>query len=64
MHAHCGVLRERVLRAADTAFGHRLMRDVIVPGGVARDLGDARRGSHPGPAGRDPPALPDAGRTL
>ncbi len=39
MLAHCGVLRERVLRAADMAFGHRLMRDCIVPGGVARDLG-------------------------
>lgn len=38
MHAHTGVLRERVLRACDAAFGHRLMRDVIVPGGVARDL--------------------------
>ncbi|RRH97207.1 hydrogenase expression protein HypE [Mesorhizobium tamadayense] len=41
MHAHCGVLRERVLRAADTAFGHRLMRDRIVPGGVASDLAEA-----------------------
>ena len=40
MHAHCGVLRESVLRAADAAFGHRLMRDIIVPGGVTRDLGD------------------------
>jgi Ni,Fe-hydrogenase III large subunit len=40
MHAHCSVLRESVLRAADSAFGHRLMRDVIVPGGVTRDLGD------------------------
>jgi Ni,Fe-hydrogenase III large subunit len=38
MHAHCGVLRERTLRAADAAFGHRLMRDCIVPGGVAVDL--------------------------
>jgi Ni,Fe-hydrogenase III large subunit len=38
MHTHCGVLRERVLRAADTAFGHRLMRDVVVPGGVAKDI--------------------------
>jgi Ni,Fe-hydrogenase III large subunit len=38
MHAHCGVLRERVLRAADASFGHRLMRDRIVPGGVATDL--------------------------
>jgi Ni,Fe-hydrogenase III large subunit len=41
MHAHCGVVRERVLRAGDTAFGHRLMRDRIVPGGVASDLGEA-----------------------
>jgi Ni,Fe-hydrogenase III large subunit len=38
MHAHCCVLRERVLRAADQAFGHRLMRDRILPGGVAADL--------------------------
>ncbi|MER9652108.1 NADH-quinone oxidoreductase subunit C [Mesorhizobium sp. M0152] len=38
MHAHCGVLRERVLRASDAAFGHRLMRDLIVPGGLASDL--------------------------
>jgi Ni,Fe-hydrogenase III large subunit len=38
MHAHTGVLRERVLRASDAAFDHRLMRDCIVPGGVARDL--------------------------
>ena len=37
MHAHCGVLRERTLRAADAAFGHRLMMDAVVPGGVARD---------------------------
>jgi len=40
IHAHCSVLREGVLRASAQAFGHRLMRDVIVPGGVARDLGD------------------------
>jgi Ni,Fe-hydrogenase III large subunit len=38
MHAHTGILREQVLRAADTAFGHRLMRDCVIPGGVARDL--------------------------
>ena len=38
MHAHCGMLRERVLRAADACFGHRLMRDIVVPGGVTRDL--------------------------
>jgi len=41
MHAHCGVLRERVLRAADAAFGHRLMRDHILPGGTAGDLDEA-----------------------
>lgn len=41
MLAHCGVLRERVLRTADTAFGHRLMRDRIVVGGAATDLDDA-----------------------
>ncbi len=38
MHAHCGILRERVLRAADACFGHRLMMDRIIPGGVACDL--------------------------
>jgi Ni,Fe-hydrogenase III large subunit len=40
MHAHCSVLRESVLRASQAAFGHRLMRDIIVPGGVTRDLDD------------------------
>jgi Ni,Fe-hydrogenase III large subunit len=38
LHAHTGILREQVLAASDRAFGHRLMMDVIVPGGVARDL--------------------------
>ena len=38
MHAHCGILRERVLRAADAAFGHRLMMDRVVPGGIVVDL--------------------------
>lgn len=38
MHAQTGILRERVLRACEACFGHRLMRDVIVPGGVARDI--------------------------
>ncbi|MGO9006514.1 MAG: nickel-dependent hydrogenase large subunit [Beijerinckiaceae bacterium] len=40
MLAHCSVLRELVLRAAATCFGHRLMMDQIVPGGVTRDLTD------------------------
>jgi Ni,Fe-hydrogenase III large subunit len=39
MLAHCGVLREQVLRCAGVCFGHRLMMDRIVPGGVAVDLG-------------------------
>jgi len=40
MLAHCGVLREKVLRAAHKTFGHRLMRDRIVPGGVTMDIDD------------------------
>ncbi|MCR8725511.1 hydrogenase large subunit [Frigidibacter sp. ROC022] len=38
MLAQCSVLRERVLRACDGSFGHRMMRDCVTPGGVARDL--------------------------
>ena len=41
MLAHCGILRERVLRAAQAAFGHRLMMDCAVPGGVARDIDES-----------------------
>src|SRR4030095_9853086 len=39
IHAHCGILREHVLRVSNTCFGHRLMMDRVVPGGVAADLG-------------------------
>jgi Ni,Fe-hydrogenase III large subunit len=45
MLAHCGLLREEVLRAADTAFGHRLMMDRVVPGGTAVDLNEAGAGA-------------------
>jgi Ni,Fe-hydrogenase III large subunit len=38
MHAHCGFLREHVLRAAHACFGHRLMMDRVVPGGMQCDL--------------------------
>ncbi|QUD89670.1 hydrogenase large subunit [Phenylobacterium montanum] len=38
MLAHCGVLREQVLRTAKVVFGHRLMMDCVVPGGVSVDL--------------------------
>jgi len=38
LHMQCGVLREQVLRAAGAVFGHRLMMDRVVPGGVGIDL--------------------------
>ena len=40
MHAQCSIVRERTLRAANACFGHRLMMDRIVPGGVAGDLAE------------------------
>jgi len=43
MHAHTGALRELVLRAADHAFGHRLMMDRILPGGVCVDIDRDKR---------------------
>ena len=33
-----GRLREGVLHAAEAAFGHRLMMDCVVPGGIASDI--------------------------
>ena len=38
MHAQSGALRELTLRAAAAAFGHRLMMDCVVPGGIRADL--------------------------
>lgn len=38
MLAHCAVLRERILRAGTACFGHRLIMDCIIPGGVSTDL--------------------------
>jgi Ni,Fe-hydrogenase III large subunit len=38
IHARCAVQREDVLAVAGACFGHRLMMDCIVPGGVAVDL--------------------------
>ena len=38
MHAACGLLREHVLRTAHACFGHRLMMDCVVPGGMRTDL--------------------------
>ena len=51
LHTHCGILREEVLQACDACFGHRLMMDRVVPGGVAVDLDAAGRGAA-APAGR------------
>jgi Ni,Fe-hydrogenase III large subunit len=43
LHARCTLLRERILQVSQRCFGHRLMMDLIVPGGVAADLdGDGR----------------------
>ena len=39
MQTHMAALRERILRSCQEAFGHRLMMDAIVPGGLARDIG-------------------------
>jgi Ni,Fe-hydrogenase III large subunit len=38
--ARCGLLRDSLLRAAAAAFGHRLMFDLVVPGGVAQDIAE------------------------
>jgi Ni,Fe-hydrogenase III large subunit/Ni,Fe-hydrogenase III component G len=38
MHANCAILRERILRANHACFGHRLLMDRVVPGGVIADL--------------------------
>jgi Ni,Fe-hydrogenase III large subunit len=49
MHASCGALREQVLRTAHACFGHRLMMDCVIPGGMRADL--------PAEAGRQLAAL-------
>ncbi len=38
LHAHCTLVREDILRTSNQCFGHRMMMDCIVPGGVATDL--------------------------
>ena len=40
VHARCGLQREILLRASEAAFGHRLMMDCVVPGGVAADIAE------------------------
>ncbi|MDA8231974.1 MAG: nickel-dependent hydrogenase large subunit [Magnetospirillum sp.] len=41
MLSHMGVLRERLLKATESLFGHRFAMDRIVPGGVAVDIDEA-----------------------
>jgi Ni,Fe-hydrogenase III large subunit len=41
MQSQMTVLREKLLQAAGACFGHRLMMDAVIPGGVARDLDNA-----------------------
>ena len=64
MHAQCAILRERVLRTADACFGHRLMMDVVVPGGVGRDLGADGIGRDPAAAGGGPKDISAIDRAL
>ena len=40
LHANCGILRERILRVSAACFGHRLLMDRVVPGGMAVDLSE------------------------
>ena len=40
LNAYGAVLRERVLRLAASCFGHRLLMDRIIPGGVAIDIAE------------------------
>jgi Ni,Fe-hydrogenase III large subunit len=38
LHAHFALLREECLQLCEKCFGHRLMMDRIIPGGVTQDL--------------------------
>jgi Ni,Fe-hydrogenase III large subunit len=40
LRIRCGYLREVLLRAANAAFGHRLMMDCVIPGGIATDIAE------------------------
>lgn len=41
LEARLMLLREYLASAAQTTFGHRLMMDVVVPGGVTKDIAEA-----------------------
>lgn len=38
VHGRCGLHQEQMRRAITAAFGHRLMMDCVIPGGVAGDI--------------------------
>lgn len=41
VRSRCSLLRETLVRASDIAFGHRLMMDCVIPGGVAIDIAES-----------------------
>lgn len=57
LQAKCTLLREKVLQACAAAFGHRLMMDKVVPGGVAIDLAPEHAASFAGLAHDIAPAF-------
>lgn len=45
IQAQCMILRESILQQAAQCFGHRLMMDRVIPGGVAADLSSEGAGA-------------------
>jgi hypothetical protein len=64
MQAEATTLREDVLRVCGGVFGHRLMMDKVVPGGVALDVAAIGIGRDPRADQGDPAALQAPGPRL
>jgi hypothetical protein len=64
IHAHCGILREHVLRVAEACFGHRLMMDLRGARRSCRRSRQGRRGGRADPGPHHPPPLSRADRAL
>jgi Ni,Fe-hydrogenase III large subunit len=62
--ARFGWHRERLLQATQAAFGHRLMMDVVVPGGVSLDIAPAGMAVIIGALDALEEELPQLGRIL
>ncbi|MGO8779912.1 MAG: NADH-quinone oxidoreductase subunit C [Rhodomicrobium sp.] len=45
IHARCALIREDILATQAACFGHRMMMDRIVPGGIACDLAEEGAGA-------------------